>query len=271
MPLPAYKGYWDFSGNPSDQRGLPALADHLFSLEQQGSLFFPLDLERFSSALDLGLYFHSDIPEGYGAGSSGALCAALYQAFRNDMRSKDPEYLKRGFAQLEGFFHGSSSGIDPLVSFLGKALKIGRDGQAEPLSWPQELIGETGLFLVDSRHSRSTSPLVNWYLDQCRDRLFLQRIHSELSVYNENAIHSLLAGDRSGLWEAFHNISFFQFRYLSRMIPDYLRTAWLEGLAADRYRLKLCGAGGGGFMLGLGRLGELPETLPGGFRVIPLR
>ncbi len=34
------------------------------------------------------------------------------------------------------------------------------------------------------------------------------------------------------------------------MIPDVFRSIWLDGLSGDLYKLKLCGAGGGGFILG---------------------
>ncbi len=34
---------------------------------------FKLDLDRFENDIDKGLYFESNIPQGYGIGSSGAL------------------------------------------------------------------------------------------------------------------------------------------------------------------------------------------------------
>ena len=40
-----------------------------------------LDLHKFRSDLDKGLYFDSSIPKGYGIGSSGALVAAIYDQY----------------------------------------------------------------------------------------------------------------------------------------------------------------------------------------------
>ena len=35
------------------------------------------------------------------------------------------------------------------------------------------------------------------------------------------------------------------------MIPDFLQKKWANGLESELYCLKLCGAGGGGFLLGM--------------------
>ena len=43
-----------------------------------------IDLERFREELDGGLFFRSSIPQEYGAGSSAALVASIYDAFAPD-------------------------------------------------------------------------------------------------------------------------------------------------------------------------------------------
>jgi mevalonate kinase len=35
------------------------------------------------------------------------------------------------------------------------------------------------------------------------------------------------------------------------MIPKNFQTIWRDGLISEEYYLKLCGAGGGGFLLGM--------------------
>ena len=72
-----------------------------------------------------GLYFDSSIPQGYGVGSSGALVAAIYDKYASDKitvlenltRDKLLK-LKSIFSMMESFFHGKSSGLDPLNSYL---------------------------------------------------------------------------------------------------------------------------------------------------------
>ena len=44
------------------------------------------------------------------------------------------------------------------------------------------------------------------------------------------------------------------------MIPDSFHDIWLRGIESNEYYLKLCGSGGGGFMLGFTRDFEKAKT-----------
>ena len=37
------------------------------------------------------------------------------------------------------------------------------------------------------------------------------------------------------------------------MILDAFKEVWLDGLSSDHFKLKICGAGGGGFLLGISK------------------
>jgi len=84
-----------------------------------------LDFKRLDQDLLEGMYFDSSIPQGYGVGSSGALVAAFYDKYaqhkitilENLTREKLLK-LKVIFSEMESFFHGKSSGLDPLNSYL---------------------------------------------------------------------------------------------------------------------------------------------------------
>ena len=77
------------------------------------------------------MYFDSSIPQGYGVGSSGALVASIYDQYAADKitvlenltRDKLLK-LKQIFALMESFFHGKSSGLDPLNSYLSLPILI---------------------------------------------------------------------------------------------------------------------------------------------------
>ena len=83
------------------------------------------DLEALNKDVADGMYFDSSIPQGYGVGSSGALVAAIYDKYtiekitvlENLTREKLLK-LKTIFGKMESFFHGKSSGLDPLNSYL---------------------------------------------------------------------------------------------------------------------------------------------------------
>jgi mevalonate kinase len=64
------------------------------------------------------------------------------------------------------------------------------------------------------------------------------------------AVDAILGNDRSNLFHHLWLISKFQWEYFPEMIPTQMRGLWSKGLESGDYILKLCGAGGGGFILG---------------------
>ena len=59
-----------------------------------------------------------------------------------------------------------------------------------------------------------------------------------------------MENDRSFLFHHLWLISKFQWDFFPEMIPTNMRGFWLNGLDSGDYVLKLCGAGGGGYILG---------------------
>ena len=49
--------------------------------------------------------------------------------------------------------------------------------------------------------------------------------------------------------EVVKNISQIQFEYFDDYIPAEVKSIWLQGLQSDEYYLKLCGSGGGGYLI----------------------
>ena len=90
-----------------------------------------LDLNSFDKHVKKGMYFDSSIPKGYGVGSSGALVAAVYEKYANNkitvlenLTREKLLVLKAIFSKMESFFHGKSSGLDPLNSYLSIPILI---------------------------------------------------------------------------------------------------------------------------------------------------
>ena len=203
-----------------------------------------LAVTRLSEDVREGVRLVGDIPTGYGLGSSGAVCAAVYDRYRThtseELGTRDLRHL---LARMEGHFHGQSSGTDPLVSYLQRPLLLegGDTGTVQlPNGW------QTGFFLVDTGITRRADNLIARFL-----RAFDapgSKIRPEWMAPVETAIDALLANDREALHSAFAAISRFQLTCFPDFIPSSYHTRW-EGEGA--YRLKLCGAGGGGMLLGL--------------------
>ena len=91
------------------------------------------------------MYFDSSIPQGYGVGSSGAIVAAFYDKYaqnkitvlENLTREKLLK-LKTIFSEMESYFHGKSSGLDPLNSYLSLPILIHSQDNIEATGIPSQ-------------------------------------------------------------------------------------------------------------------------------------
>jgi len=226
-----------------------------------------LDALAFRQEAAQGLFFRSNIPRGYGLGSSGALCAAVYDRYAT-IKTDDLIVLKQLFARMEAFFHGRSSGIDPLTSYVRRPLLV--RGQEDVRFFEQQpWHGPTpAVFLFDTGQERQTGPLVQWFVEQCRRRDFAARIEDELLPTHEALIEAWQTGASAQLWPLLRRLSAFQLQHWQPMIPEQWRPLWTELMASDEVLFKICGAGGGGFLLLFGRTAESVQRLLGHYAPI---
>lgn len=230
--------------------------------------------------IEKGLYFESSIPEGYGLGSSGALVAAIYKKYgkivikaKGGMDNKQTQKLKNIFANLESYFHGKSSGIDPLLCYLKYPLFIKDQHNISSIGISRRNIKkDDAVFIVNTKQSGKTAPLVDLFMTKCLNPIYIEKIKNDLIPTTNKCIHSLLQGDISSLYKNLKLLSKFQLEYLKEMIPDEFVKYWEEGIAKNHYLLKLCGSGGGGYILGFTReFSKVKVELAGhGLDVIPV-
>lgn len=271
-PYAGFSGSWQWG--PEDKRLQQSLPDFLTYIKVKSVLAEALDYEAFEADLNRGLFFDSNIPTGYGLGSSGALCAAVYKRYaRNAISGENLDEvndLQLTLARMESFFHQSSSGVDPLVCYMDRPLVLQRD-QAPIVAELEITQDDAPLFLVDTQQSRRTAPHVAHFLSMYERPPFREAMESRLLPANETAITAFLQADRANLQRAFQEISQFQFEYFQRMIPATIAPLWERGLASKDFKLKLCGAGGGGFMLGLAKDAKTLDRLQLSISVLPVR
>ncbi|MFA6863428.1 MAG: hypothetical protein WCS11_06025 [Dysgonamonadaceae bacterium] len=232
---------------------------YLQPIAEKGGLPEKFNHKLFGKEIDEGLYFESSIPEGYGLGSSGALVAALYHRYVENGKSSsrpsasqlDIPKLKRDLAILESWFHGTSSGIDPLICYMRHPIFIKEDQTILPIDIPRyNLTSDDAIFLINSGKSIKTAPLVDQFITDCEDSEFKNRIINEYIPLNNSCIQSLIDADIEKFEKEVRNLSTFQATYFKRMIPPTLEMEWMHGITTGKYTLKLCGSGGGGFVLG---------------------
>jgi mevalonate kinase len=257
MPLPRYGGQWGYSESIPAALSLEGFVAHLHKLEKNDGLLAELQLSAFEREVNKGLYFDSDIPVGYGVGSSGALCAAVYERFALSPISRQDEsryaQLKSQLAQLEGYFHGASSGTDPLICYLDQPVLLFPDGHVHPVDFRPQGRQEGHFFLLDTGISRKTGALVELFIAKCESSAYAAAIANRLVPATHAAIEAYLAADDQKLAAAVSQISSLQIEHFAEMIPGSCQKIWAEGLESRAYALKLCGAGGGGFILGYTR------------------
>lgn len=258
IPYDEYSGYWDFgAGHESSKHGLRKLAEFVSHSPELNAKY---NLTAFYEALENGLYFNSNIPSGYGLGSSGAVVAAFYDTYALQ-KTDDPALLKNDLALLESAFHGASSGIDPLVSLLNVPILIGDQYE---ISTPKIDKIFYNMFLHDTGISRQTGPLVSLFKSKLNDDKDFKNAVDQLSAINKEAIQSYILSDRASLFTHFDQISKIQYVFFGEMIPEPFRKLWKKGLDSDTFKLKLCGAGGGGYLMGIVKdQNIIPEELSG--------
>jgi len=227
-------------------------------LSEQSIFSDVLDVDHFRKDLDSGLYLESTIPLKYGVGSSGALCASLYSRYahapitpKNTDDMKAIVNLRQIFISMESFFHGRSSGLDPLVIYLRYPLIINENGLPSRAHIPFDFMLEKGkVFLLDTGQSRGTATLVPLFLERFSPQGEKGDAGRKLCELNHQCISCLCGHETNGFWENLKLLSSFQFQNLAEMIPDHMQGFWSEGLENELFSLKLCGSGGGGFLTG---------------------
>ncbi|MBU1009044.1 MAG: mevalonate kinase [Bacteroidetes bacterium] len=268
VPFDRFSGKWVF-GEPGldDALSLRPFNDYLSRHQVLGEV---IDCAHFGKDIDEGLHFESAIPQGYGAGSSGALVAAVYHRYGKQGVANNLQ-LKNTLAAMESFFHGQSSGLDPLCSYLDAAVLVQSDGTPEThVLAPQFDRMGISLLLVDTKTTGKTGPLVGFFKEQLKQLRFFRMLNEQVIPLTNQSIAACLDNDPASLMDGLNKIADFQFNHLQPMIPDSCRSLWQHGRETGRFTLKLCGSGGGGYLLCFTQRAErtAQEIAAAGFEVI---
>jgi mevalonate kinase len=259
IPYNAYRGALKISENLSGKSlasntNLERFYNYLSALKTDLVTF---DLAAFKKDIENGMYFDSSIPQGYGVGSSGALVASIYDEYASDKitvlenLTRDKLLnLKAVFALMESFFHGKSSGLDPLNSYLSLPILINSKDSIEPAGIPSQKEGKGAVFLLDSEQIGETEPMVNIFMNKMKNEGFRKMISEEFSTTTDACIEDFLQGNVKSLFGNVKSLSKIVLTNFKPMIPDAFHKVWEKGISTNDYYLKLCGSGGGGYILG---------------------
>jgi mevalonate kinase len=235
IPFEKFSGHLCFNSSNQIKHVWLEMVEYLRAAEVN------LDLKAFEGDIEKGLHYKSDIPIGYGCGSSGALVASIYDRYKIEDVVLSHQQLQVNLGKMESMFHGLSSGIDPFVILTNMAV-ISRENEKILLN--NDKIETRGWSLIDSKKSRSTAEFVALYKKDIKqkynsDLAKLRKLNDELISQFQTKVEP----------ETVKQISKIQYEVFGPMILPELKHIWEEGLKSDKYFLKLCGAGGGGFYL----------------------
>jgi len=263
IPYNFYKGALKSDASVSKEatksnKSLEAFALYLEKLTIDEPKLVSFDLDTLKSDVSAGMYFDSSIPQGYGVGSSGALVAAIYDKYaqhkitvlENLTREKLLK-LKTIFGKMESFFHGKSSGLDPLNSYLSLPILINSKDNIESTSIPsQNAEGKGAVFLLDSGIIGETAPMVQIFMEQMKNDGFRSMLKNQFIKHTDACVEDFVNGNIKSLFGNLKQLSHVVLDNFKPMIPAKFHDLWKKGIDTNDYYLKLCGSGGGGYILG---------------------
>jgi len=263
IPYNFYNGALKIEENPSleavkSNESLKKFAVYLEELQSEQPELVTFNMEALKADVVNGMYFDSSIPQGYGVGSSGALVAAIYDKYANNkitvlenLTREKLLQLKAIFSQMESFFHGKSSGLDPLNSYLSIPILINSQDNIEATGIPtQSANGKGAVFLLDSGMVGETAPMVSIFMENLKEEGFRKMLKSQFIKYTDACVENFLHGDVKSLFSNTKKLSKVVLNNFKPMIPEHFHQVWQRGIDTNDYYLKLCGSGGGGYILG---------------------
>ena len=238
--------YNRYCGSLVVERSSHSLTDDLFRYVVDLKLNAEWDVKKAEYCFKQGLVFKSSIPQNAGVGSSGALVAALYDNFTEWKILNLPIVeIRNDLAKIESFFHGSSSGIDPLTALLNKALHIDNNQKItvlEDLQFPDGI----NLYLFNTGEKGETSKYVAPIIKALRNNPKSKEAekYHEIFKTSDKTIISLLSGNPESFTNSLHHLSALQLKHMSQLIPNSAKKKASE----TNTEIKLSGSGGGGYM-----------------------
>ncbi len=274
VPYSFYKGTLKFSDSESEfekksNQHLQKYSDFLVNLDLPKN--FRLDVSRFKEDISNGLFFDSNIPQGYGVGSSGALVAAIFEKYcftkhdPENISKDDLKNIKAIFGEMESYFHGKSSGMDPLICYMNLPILIENKENLGKVAIPTGEEGKGAIFLIDSGITGETGPMIQIFFEKMKTEGFRKTLKEEFIRYNNACIDSFLKKDMNPFFRNLKKLSHWAYEHFRPMIPESIFNIWKKGLDSNAYYLKLCGSGGGGYILGFTKDYEKAEKMLDGF------
>ena len=211
IPYNFYNGALKVDENPNEDalNSNASLKRYVAYLKDLDKHLVTFNIEALQNDVNAGMYFDSSIPQGYGVGSSGALVAAIYDKYTTDkitvlenLTREKLLKLKAIFSAMESFFHGKSSGLDPLNSYLSLPILINSKDNIEAAGIPsQKADGKGAVFLIDSGIVGETAPMVSIFMESMKNEGFRSMLKNQFIKHTDACVDDFLKGDIKSLFK----------------------------------------------------------------------
>lgn len=203
------------------------------------------------------LKIESNLPLGAGLGASAALCVGFGQLFAH-LGWIEENRIYEFSRELEGLFHGESSGVDIAIALDGVGLRFMRGGERTPL----KLNWQPQLYLSYSGKRGMTSDCVKKVTElNVRNPGFGEKVDQQMRESVDIAERALQTNSQHGFQLLAQSLDlardcFYQWELCDGALDQHMR----ELSQAGAYAVKPTGSGGGGYVLSLWQ-NEPPEYL----------
>jgi mevalonate kinase len=120
----------------------------------------------------------------------------------------------------------------------------------EPTGIPSQKEGKGAVFLLDSQIVGETEPMVNIFMKKMKNEGFRKMLNEDFAKHTDACIDDFLNGNVKSLLGNVKQLSKVVLVNFKPMIPKTFHKIWKKGIDSNDYYLKLCGSGGGGYILG---------------------
>jgi len=170
---------------------------------------------------------------------------------------------------MESYFHGQSSGIDPLCIFYDQPMVV--HGKGKILPWLTHGQSDAGIrmFLLDTGRMSRTGDHVRGFGNKLMKPELMADFNNQYMPLLDQIVDRFIQGNHT--FDQLLRLSVFQSELFQNMIPEDYYGVWQYGLQQRSYACKLCGSGGGGYILGFTEnFEQAGNDLAGQFKMAPI-
>ena len=110
--------------------------------------------------------------------------------------------------------------------------------------------GKGAVFLLDSGITGETAPMVQIFMEKMKQEGFRSMLKNQFIKHTDACVEDFLNGNVKSLFGNLKQLSHVVLDNFKPMIPTKFHDLWQQGIESNEYYLKLCGSGGGGYILG---------------------